>query len=158
MLADPLIVCLWKLSIVPVNMVPSEIFRNLIHDKYSWSFEFRKIWVFFYQRPKLSYFHFWEVSHMEKKFHEYFLILCSVGRVLGRDGIGIHIIKGLISPEMPDSIKIKLWYKWMVGSKYFQIAVLFSVYGLIAKSVFVSEHLEQISLYTRQNAITCTCM
>ena len=95
---------------------------------------------------------------MEKKIHEYFLILCSVGRVLGRDGIGIHIIKGLISPEMPDSIKTKLWYKWMVGSKYFQIAVLFSVYGLIAKSVFVSEHLEQISLYTRQNAITCTCM
>ena len=37
----------------------------------------------------------------------------------------------------------------MVGSKYFQNAVLFSVYGLIAKSVSVKEHLEQISFYTR---------
>ena len=36
----------------------------------------------------------------------------------------------------------------MVGSKYFQTAVLFSVYGLIAKSNSVNEHLEQISLYT----------
>ena len=60
-------------------------------------------------------------------------------------------------PEMSDSIKTMSWYKCMVGSKYFQIAVLFNVYGLIAKSISVNEYLEQISLYTRQNAITCTC-
>ena len=60
-------------------------------------------------------------------------------------------------PEMSDSIKTMSWYKYMVGSKYFQIAVLFNVYGLIAKSISVNEYLEQISLYTRQNAITCTC-
>ena len=41
---------------------------------------------------------------------------------------------------MPDSIKIKSWYKYMVGSEYFQIAVLFNAYGLIAKSVSVNEH------------------
>ena len=38
----------------------------------------------------------------------------------------------------------------MVGSKYFQAAVQFNVYGLIAKSFSVKEHLEQISLYTGQ--------
>ena len=45
------------------------------------------------------------------------------------------LIKGLDSPEMSDSIKIKSWYKWKVGSKYFQNAVLFNVYSLIAITV-----------------------
>ena len=39
----------------------------------------------------------------------------------------------------------------MEGSKYFQTAVL---YGLIAKSVSVNEHLEQISLYIRHSKKT----
>ena len=49
------------------------------------------------------------------------------------------------SHGMPNSIIIK--FKCMVGSKYFQTAVLFNGYGLIAKSISVNEHLEQISLY-----------
>ena len=44
----------------------------------------------------------------------------------------------------------------IVGSKHFQTAVLFNVNILIAKSILVNELLEPISLYTRQNAITCT--
>ena len=47
--------------------------------------------------------------------------------------IGVH------SREVPYSIKIKSWYEFMVGSKYFQTAVLFSVYGLIAESDSVIE-------------------
>ena len=48
----------------------------------------------------------------------------------------------------------------IVGTKYFQTAVLFNVhvYSLIAKSILINEHLEQISLYTLQNAFSCTCM
>ena len=42
----------------------------------------------------------------------------------------------------------------MVGSKNFQTAILFNVYGLIAKSVSVNEHLEQICLYTHQNLLS----
>ena len=43
----------------------------------------------------------------------------------------------------------------MVDSKYFQTAVvLFNVDGLIAKSVSVNEHLEQISLYTCPNFLS----
>ena len=40
----------------------------------------------------------------------------------------------------------------IVGSKHFQTAVLFNVNILIAKANLGQE---QISLYTRQNAITC---
>ena len=49
---------------------------------------------------------------------------------------------------MSDSIKIKSLYKCIMVSKYFQTAVLFNIYGLIAKSISVNEHLQQISLYT----------
>ena len=42
----------------------------------------------------------------------------------------------------------------MVGLKNFLTAILFNVYGLIAKSVSENEHLEPISLYTRQNLLS----